>query len=141
MSAASAEGVHAVSLIPSISAIQRATWYLLALFCLALLAWSPAVALGCAAGGVVAGANLVALSWFTQLLFRAAVRGGKASPWLALVPLKLLLLVAVAYVAVWQLRLNPGGFALGVSMPLFATLFEVARARLRGFGLPTGSQA
>lgn len=117
--------------VPHVSAIQRTNLWLVVGSCLALLPWSSRAALGCLAGGALVALNLVVLAWFTQLVFHAAVRGAKPSPWLALAPLKLLVLVVVAYVAVWRLKLNPGGFALGISTPFFATLIETGRAALR----------
>jgi hypothetical protein len=126
--------------MPSISAIQRTNLCLLVALCLMLLMYSAQIALGCMVGGVLAALNLVVLSRFTQLVFRAAARGGRPSPWLALAPLKLLLLIGVAYLAVWRLKLNPGGFALGISTPLFATFLEIARAALSGACLSAGSE-
>jgi hypothetical protein len=127
--------------MPSISAIQRANLWLLATLCLVLLPWSAQVAFGCMAGGALVAANLVVLAWFTQLVFGAAIRGGRPSPWLALAPLKLLLVVVVAYIAVWRLKLNPGGFALGISTPFFATLIVATRAAVRRSRLAVGSRA
>ena len=127
--------------MPSISAIQRTNLWLLATLCLVLLPWSAQVAFGCMVGGALVAANLVVLAWFTQLVFRAAIRGDRPSPWLALAPLKLLLVVVVAYIAVWRLKLNPGGFALGISTPFFATLVEATRAAVRRSRLAVGSRA
>ncbi|GEM_PF-2587296 len=115
------------SQIPPIASVQRANFCVLALLCALLLFSSKQLALACLAGGLLAALNLLALSAFVHALIKAATRRASPSLWVAVAPLKLFALVALAYLVVWRLKLEPLGFAIGISSPFLAAIVATAR--------------
>jgi hypothetical protein len=120
--------------LPGIGAIQRTNVIVASLAVLLLLAFrSTAAALSCFLGAGVVIANLFLLAILVRVLLASAAGGaggGGALGAIAL-PLKLILIAGVVYVALYHSGVDGVGFAVGVFTQLVAVLFETARTNLR----------
>lgn len=114
--------------LPRIGEIQRTT-ALLAVAVAGLLWWidSRAAAMACVLGGIVAMANLYALAAVAKLVIAAGRGGGVARLTVIAAPLKLLLIIGLAYLILTTMRPNLIGLALGFLTQLGAILIETGR--------------
>ena len=119
--------------MPSIGGIQRTNITLVLLGVLVLGFFvSRDAAIGCLIGGGIVIANLLALSMLGRLMLTAAAGGsGAGSKLRALaIPLKLLIVITVAYLLFEQVHLDGLGFGLGVLTQMLAVIIETGRASL-----------
>jgi hypothetical protein len=117
--------------LPSIADIQRTSLILVAATGVALLLRSPAGSLSCAIGGALVIGNLFILSLLGRLLLAGASGGASSALGAIAIPFKLLLIVTLVYLVFTQSRIDPIGFALGVTAQLVAVGVETARASRR----------
>ncbi len=120
--------------VPTIEAIQRTTTVVaIAAAAVILVAASPASALGCLLGAALMITNLYVLSLVVRTVFAIARQTGGASPLgLVAAPLKMLLLVGVAYLVIESGRVNVPGFIAGTLTQFAGIFIEVGRASMRG---------
>ena len=118
--------------IPTLAQIQRANAILLvAASMLLLLLISPAASLSCLLGGAFVIINLFVLGWLGRLLLAAAAGGAGGGLAAIALPLKLLLVAALAYLLFAKVGIDALGFGVGVSTQLAAIMFERYRAWFR----------
>jgi len=118
--------------IPTLGDIQRLNAILLAVVGLVLLfVASPAASISCFVGGAFVIANLFVLGWLGRLVIAAAAHGVQSRLSVIAIPLKLLLLVGLIYLAFAKTGIDGVGFGVGVSTQLVAVLVETARASVR----------
>ena len=121
--------------IPTIGAIQR-TNIILVLVSAAILysTLSVAAAVGCLLGGAVVIANLFILSQLGRLALAVASGGTATGARLGMlaIPLKMLLLVTIVYLAFSRAHIDGTGFGIGVLTQMIAVIIETARASVRG---------
>ena len=123
--------------IPTLAQIQRLNAILLAAAgVLMLLLVSPAASLSCLIGGTFVIANLFVLGWLGRLMLGAAARGGGPALAVIAMPLKLLLLGGLIYLALARTGIDALGFGAGVSTQLAAVMIETCRASIRRRRLP-----
>jgi hypothetical protein len=118
--------------MPTIESIQR-TAIILALFVAAflLIEVSRACAIACIGGAVLMVANLSVLGWTVRAMAVLAHKaGGMNGLGLVAAPLKMLLLIAIAYFAIASARLNLPGFIAGTLTQFGAIFIEVGRASI-----------
>jgi hypothetical protein len=110
--------------LPGIGQIQRTTAVAALVTAITLLfVRQTASALGCLLGAAVMMGNLYALSVIGRSVLAAAqATGGATALGIAVVPLKMLLLIAVVYAMIVSGRVNLAGFVLG-SLTQFAAVF------------------
>ena len=123
-----------VCAVPSIASIQR-TNVLLAAFAAATLAYLVSFnsAIGCLLGGAVVIANLWVLAALGRLVLAAAgagISGNAARLGAAAIPLKLLIVVGLVYLAFARAHVDGLGFGFGVLTQLAAIIIETGRASL-----------
>ncbi len=119
--------------LPGIGAIQRTNVIVACLAVLLLLVFrSTAAAMSCFLGAGVVIANLFLLALLVRVLLASANggAGGGALGAIAL-PLKLILIAGVVYVALYHSGVDGVGFAVGVFTQLVAVLIETARSNLK----------
>lgn len=118
--------------VPTIESIQRTTLIVGGLVAAVLLIKvSPASALGCILGAVLMVANLYALTWTVRSMFAIARQaGGVSGLGLIVAPLKMFLLVGIAYLVIESDRVNLPGFIVGTLTQFAAIFIEVGRASL-----------
>lgn len=124
--------------IPTIFAIQRMNLILVAVAAAALAAFvSTGAAIGCLLGGAV----VIASMWLNALLAgvvfgaaKAGVSGIAAKLAVLALPLKMLIVVGLAYLFFTQTRIDGLGFGLGVLTQMAAAIIETGRASLGGIG-------
>ena len=122
-----------VNSLPTITAIQRTNVVLVALSSLGLEAFrTTSSAIGCLFGGFVVIANLYILAALGRLALAAAGGGSPAARLGVLaIPLKLLLVVALVYLAFSRIRVDGLGFGIGVLTQMLAIIIETGRATIR----------
>ncbi len=114
--------------MPSLADIQRTNLAVLAISGLLLLAFvSPAASIGCVIGAGVVIANLFILGLLGRVLSAMAAGGSGARLVAVAIPLKLILIAGLVYLVFAVVRVDPIGFAIGVSTQLIAILFETVR--------------
>lgn len=122
--------------VPTIAAIQRTNVVLVALTA-ATLAYLVSInsAIGCMLGGAVVIANLWILAALGRLVLAAAgagISGNAARLGAAAIPLKLLIVVGIVYLAFTRAHIDGLGFGFGVLTQLAAIIIETGRASLSG---------
>ncbi|HUY38058.1 MAG TPA: hypothetical protein VMV13_04475 [Candidatus Binataceae bacterium] len=122
--------------VPTIAAIQRTNVLLVALTA-AALAYLVSInsAIGCMLGGAVVIANLWILAALGRLVLAAAgagISGNAARLGAAAIPLKLLIVVGLVYLAFTRAHIDGLGFGFGVLTQLAAIIIETGRASLAG---------
>jgi len=123
--------------IPTLAQIQRLNAILLAAAgMLLLLLVSPVASLSCVIGGAFVIANLFVLGCLGQLMLAAASRGGSPALGAIAMPLKLLLVAGLIYLAFARTGIDAFGFGVGVSTQLVAVIIETWRASIRRRRLP-----
>ncbi|MFZ1887353.1 MAG: hypothetical protein WAU33_04925 [Candidatus Binataceae bacterium] len=122
--------------VPSITAIQRTNVLLVALTAATLAYFvSTSAAIGCMLGGAVVIANLWVLAALGRLVLAAAgagISGNAARLGAAAIPLKLLIVVGIVYLAFTRAHIDGLGFGFGVLTQLAAIIIETGRASLAG---------
>ncbi len=122
--------------VPTIAAIQRTNIVLVALTAV-ILAYLVSInsAIGCMLGGAVVIANLWILAALGRLVLAAAgagISGNAARLGAAAIPLKLLIVVGIVYLAFTRAHIDGLGFGFGVLTQLAAIIIETGRASLAG---------
>jgi hypothetical protein len=119
--------------VPTIAGIQYATAIMTAALSLLLLAiGSPAMAVGCAVGGVVIIANLFLLTFVGRWIIAVATQSGGANRLgIVAAPLKLLFIVTVVAWLLSRTNINVPGFVLGVLTQPGAIFIETWRVSAR----------
>jgi hypothetical protein len=122
--------------VPTIAAIQRTNVVLVALAAV-ILTYLVSInsAIGCMLGGAVVIANLWILAALGRLVLAAAgagISGNAARLGAAAIPLKLLIVVGIVYLAFTRAHIDGLGFGFGVLTQLAAIIIETGRASLSG---------
>jgi hypothetical protein len=89
-----------------------------------LRAWTVAIGLG--AGTVVGAAAFVTLAWIVGMLVGGSVGRGRKAALLAVLLLKLPLLGAAIWIALYRLESDPIALLVGLTMPQIVMALKVA---------------
>jgi hypothetical protein len=117
--------------VPTIAGIQRVTATLILFGCIVLFAFvSRAVSIGFLVGGLLMIGNLYLLEVVGKVLVGLAQGGSAGKTSAALVPLKLMLFVVVAYLLISRLHVDLPGFGLGILTQFAAIFIETGRVSL-----------
>jgi hypothetical protein len=117
--------------LPALGAIQRTNVIVACAAALLLMYFrSTAASVSCVAAAGVVIANLFVLAMLGRLLLAAAAGGGGSALGAIALPLKLILVAGLVYLALFHSGIDGVGFAVGVFTQLVAVLIETARANL-----------
>jgi hypothetical protein len=117
--------------LPALGAIQRTNLVVAAAAALLLLIFrSIGAALSCVVGAGVVIANLFLLAMLGRVLLAGAAGGAGSALGAVALPLKLILVAGLVYLALFHSGIDGVGFAAGVFTQLVAVLIETARAHL-----------
>jgi hypothetical protein len=121
--------------IPEIRSIQRTNILLVAIASTALMVVrSVDASIGCLLGGAVVIANLWLMAAMGRLILAAAgsgISGNAALLGAAAIPLKLLIVVGLVYLAFAHAGIDGLGFGAGVLTQMAAIIIETCRASMR----------
>lgn len=117
--------------LPAVGAIQRTNVIVACVTALLLLIFrSDASALSCLLGAGVVILNLFLLAFMARLLLSSAAGGAGGALGAVALPLKLILVAGLVYIALFRSGVDGVGFAAGVFTQMVAVLIETVRTNL-----------